>query len=78
MTYKNSGGGVVLRDDGLQLHPSDSGEWQEYQDWLAAGNTLEPLPPPPVPMKRLTTDRLAALLETKGVVSSAEIDAAKK
>ena len=50
MRYKDLGDGIVLRDDGLQLRPSSTPEWQEYQDWLAAGNVIDPpdpIPPPP-------------------------------
>jgi hypothetical protein len=39
----------VLRVEDNAYIPNDGGnrDWQEYQDWLAAGNTPDPAPPLP-------------------------------
>lgn len=42
---------IVLRDEDGATIPNDPGnrDWQDYQKWLADGNTPNPyVPPPPV------------------------------
>ena len=50
MNYKLKKNGVLRIDDGLHI-PDDSTntDWREYQLWLVAGNTPQPLDPDPVP-----------------------------
>ncbi len=85
--YKLSHAGLVVRlSDGMAFQ-GDSPVWQEYQDWLAQGNTPEPanaLPEPSpeqllaqtdVGMIRLIED-LTNLLVSKGVITTTELPTA--
>lgn len=44
-------GKTVLRFPDMGNIPNDPGntDWQEFQKWLAAGNTPQPADPPPPP-----------------------------
>jgi hypothetical protein len=48
MNYKlQSSGGVQRLADGVFIPPDPANsDWQAYQDWLAVGNTPEPIDPP--------------------------------
>jgi uroporphyrinogen-III decarboxylase len=63
--YKLTASGV-RRIDGAEI-PNDSGnrDWQEYQKWLALGNTPQPADPAPVVVDRVAILR-AKLDELKG------------
>jgi hypothetical protein len=51
MTYKLTKSGVQRLADGAWIpNASDNTDWQEYQKWLAAGNTPQPADPDPVPV----------------------------
>ena len=42
-------GGVLNLDTGANIPDNEKNEdWREYLEWLAAGNTPDPVPPPPV------------------------------
>jgi len=75
--YKLTNFGVTHVDGVDAPNEPGNADWERYQDWLKEGNTPDPADPAPVLVKVLTPDGLAALLETKGVLSSAEIEAAK-
>ncbi len=45
-TYKLLQNGWLVRGDGTFINP----EYQEYLDWLKAGNTPSPADPPPAPI----------------------------
>ena len=64
MSYKLlQNGGVQRLSDGASIPPSTGNrDWQEYQDWIAEGNTPLPadLPPPPPPPRQQIITRLRA------------------
>lgn len=49
MTYKLTRSGVILNDIILIPADPDNRDWQEYQEWLTAGNTPLPADPEPDP-----------------------------
>lgn len=67
--YKLTLIGAVLRDDGVSFILG-SRFWQEYQDWLALGNTPDPAdqPPPPPPPIDYGTDAATRDNVVDGVV----------
>jgi len=63
MTYQLTNGNTILRLSDNAWFPEDPAntDYQQYQAWVAAGNTPEPAPAPPAPPKPLTlTEKLAA------------------
>ena len=76
--FKLTENGVQRGDDGAFI-PEDSrnSDWQEYQDWIALGNTPAAKDVPPAPVKQLTVEALAAALKLKGVLTDAELSAVK-
>lgn len=80
-TYKLQATGVsaVLDDGSVMFIPEDDTllAWQQYQGWVAAGNTPQTADPPvdPTPPS-LTADDLATLLVQKGVLKTADVAAA--
>lgn len=79
MTYKLQDNGYVMRlADGAWIPPvAENADYREYLAWVAAGNTPQPVDPPPVQTKRfnlsqLTGDELTALkamLVSNGVIT---------
>lgn len=64
--YRLAPEGVTDTETGASI-PHDKGNrhWQEYQDWLAAGNTPDPADVPPPPTKEeLLQPTNAALLSS--------------
>lgn len=50
LNFKLKDGGVIRLDDGAHVPDApDNRDWQEYQRWLADGNTPLPTDPAPVP-----------------------------
>lgn len=46
--YQLTESGVFRLEDQAYIPDcEDNRDWQEYQQWLAEGNTPEPMPPPP-------------------------------
>jgi hypothetical protein len=56
-------GGVYHVPSGMSIPPDPANRhWQEYQRWLAAGNTPEPAEPEPEPSQMPSAaERIAAL-----------------
>ena len=50
MKYKLTENGVLDTETGAHIPNAEGNRhWQEYQDWLAEGNTPDPADPPPPP-----------------------------
>lgn len=50
MSYKLKEGGVLRLGDGAHITDDPANrDWQEYQNWLADGNTPQAADPPPPP-----------------------------
>jgi hypothetical protein len=48
MKYKLTENGVLDTETGAHIPNAEGNRhWQEYQEWLAAGNTPDPADPPP-------------------------------
>ena len=48
MSYQLTDGGVIRLSDGAVVPDNPTlADWQEYQDWVAAGNTAADAPAPP-------------------------------
>ena len=82
MNFKLRDGGVIRLDDGAHIPDAPSNrDWQEYQDWLADGNTPQPadpiLPSPPKSDAPLTAEELAAHLVTEGTITAGAVTAIK-
>ena len=63
MTFQLTQGDIVVRlSDNAFIPPDDRNvDYQEYKQWLAAGNTPDPAPAPPTPPAPLTpAEKLAA------------------
>ena len=63
MTYMISSSNVLVRlSDNASIPPDPANtDYQEYQQWLAEGNTPEPAPAPPEPPEPPTAiEKLAA------------------
>lgn len=75
--YKLLSNGWVQRlEDGARIPPSDDNlDWVRYQEWLAAGNTPDPVDPEPAPAPKPVdrTEQLITKLKEKGVISDQDI-----
>ena len=63
MTYQLTTGDTIIRLADNAFIPKDERniDYQEYQQWLAAGNTPDPAPAPPAPPEPPTAiEKLAA------------------
>jgi hypothetical protein len=62
MTYQLTTGDTIIRLADNAFIPKDERniDYQEYQQWLAAGNTPDPAPAPPVVTPPTPAEKLAA------------------
>lgn len=77
-TYTLTATGGVVRSDGAYI-PNDAGnaDWQQYEVWLAAGNTAAPYTPPaPAPPQSVSRRQFFQQLAVQGVITQAEALAA--
>jgi hypothetical protein len=63
MTYQLTQGDTILRiaDDAFIPPDPENLDYQEYQDWLAAGNTPDPYVPPEKPPEPTLKEKLDTL-----------------
>ena len=53
----NEGGGVILKAYNMVIPEEPRNRnWREYQQWLAEGNTPDPVPAPPAPSNQELLD----------------------
>lgn len=75
MTYtaRNDTNAVVDDATGAIIGPEHEDEWAEYQAWVAAGNTPNPAPPPPVivPIK-ISRRQFFQAAAKAGIITQAE------
>lgn len=74
MGYTLTAGTTVIRDDSANI-PNDPGnrDWQEYQDWLQAGNIPTPFTPPAPKVPEVISDRqFYQQLALGGTITQAE------
>ena len=65
MSYKLAKSGVQrLADSAWIPNASANTDWQEYQKWLAAGNTPLPADPDPTPIDLSDVDNLEKSIKT--------------
>ena len=69
MSYKLMKRGVKRLADGACIPPMmDNMDWRRYQEWLAAGNTPDPVDPDPAPIDLSDINNLDKVLKTLGLV----------
>jgi hypothetical protein len=73
-SYTLTNGPSVIRDDGVVI-PADPANtsWQEYQAWLAEGNTPNPyVPPPPGVPPQVPMWAVRTVLQNDGLFDQAQ------
>ena len=62
MTFQLTNGDTILRLADNAFIPPDpaNADYQQYQAWVAAGNTPEPAPAPPAPVVLTPAEKLKA------------------
>lgn len=80
MTYTLSASGVIRDSDGANI-PNDprNADWQQYQTWITAGNTPQPMPPLDAPIELRALDLLALFTPSQQdtVIASTDIGVCK-